>query len=85
MEKEKQAKLLELGKNSAGKSNAKGKSYDRKRRKEKGGLLNMYGRVVKVCDSSKNLNSISNSSFHIFSLKRPRFSLQRGNRVLSCK
>ncbi|KAJ8932299.1 hypothetical protein NQ314_014792 [Rhamnusium bicolor] len=35
----------QLGKNKIGKSNAKGKSFDRKRRKEKGGILDIYGKV----------------------------------------
>lgn len=40
-------KLQELGKNSMGRSTAKGKSYDRKRRKEarNTGLLDVYGKV----------------------------------------
>jgi hypothetical protein len=35
----------QLGKNSVGKSIAKGKGFDRKRRKNKGGLLYIYGKV----------------------------------------
>ncbi|XP_060526081.1 uncharacterized protein LOC132701852 [Cylas formicarius] len=49
MEKKKleaQQKLQQLGKNEAGKSTAKGKSFDRKRRK-RDGLLEMYGTVSK--------------------------------------
>lgn len=39
----------QLGKDKVGKSNAKGKSYDRKRRKDgKGGILGIYGKVTKV-------------------------------------
>lgn len=38
----------QLGKNSIGKSNAKGKSFDRKRRKEKGDILSIYGKVKVV-------------------------------------
>ncbi|XP_023028174.2 uncharacterized protein [Leptinotarsa decemlineata] len=47
-EKQKQAErkqFQQLGKNAIGKSNAKGKSFDRKRRKEKDDLLGTYGKV----------------------------------------
>ncbi|KAJ8921733.1 hypothetical protein NQ315_010643 [Exocentrus adspersus] len=37
--------LQQLGKNSMGKSVAKGKSFDRKRRKEKSDILSIYGKV----------------------------------------
>lgn len=40
--------LQQLGKNKLGKSIAKGKSYDRKRKNDKGGFLNVYGKVNKV-------------------------------------
>ncbi|KAG5885579.1 hypothetical protein JTB14_003777 [Gonioctena quinquepunctata] len=57
IEKEKQATRLsfqQLGKNQLGKSNAKGKSFDRKRRKEKGDILSIYGRVQAVTKSTKS-------------------------------
>lgn len=38
-------KFQQLGKNVMGKSTAKGKSFDRKRRKE--GILDIYGKVVR--------------------------------------
>nr|CAI5853906.1 unnamed protein product [Callosobruchus analis] len=44
----KAAAFQQLGKNSHGRCNAKGKSYDRKRKKEKGGILDIYGKVTKV-------------------------------------
>ncbi|VEN35970.1 unnamed protein product [Callosobruchus maculatus] len=43
----KAAAFQQLGKNSHGRCNAKGKSYDRKRKKEKGGILDIYGKVTK--------------------------------------
>ncbi|KAJ8962348.1 hypothetical protein NQ318_018330 [Aromia moschata] len=56
--KEKEASKLQfqqLGKNSIGKANAKGKSFDRKRRKEKkGDILDIYGKV-KATNNSKQL------------------------------
>ncbi|CAH0553338.1 unnamed protein product [Brassicogethes aeneus] len=45
-------KFQQLGKNSVGKSIAKGKSFDRKRKKGKDGILDIYGKVTKV--SKKN-------------------------------
>ncbi|CAH1970875.1 unnamed protein product [Acanthoscelides obtectus] len=44
----KEAAFQQLGKNSHGRCNAKGKSYDRKRKKEKEGILGIYGKVKKV-------------------------------------
>lgn len=47
-EKEKETSrqtFQQLGKNSVGKSIAKGKSFDRKRRKEKSDILSIYGKV----------------------------------------
>ncbi|XP_018565285.1 uncharacterized protein C1orf131 homolog isoform X2 [Anoplophora glabripennis] len=47
-EKEKETSrqnFLQLGKNNAGKSTAKGKSFDRKRKKGKGDILSIYGKV----------------------------------------
>ncbi|RZC34906.1 C1orf131 -like, partial [Asbolus verrucosus] len=38
------ASFQQLGKNSVGKSVAKGKGFDRKRRKKKDGLLDVYGK-----------------------------------------
>uniref|UniRef100_A0A6M2DD17 Uncharacterized protein n=1 Tax=Xenopsylla cheopis TaxID=163159 RepID=A0A6M2DD17_XENCH len=43
---DKEKKLQQLGKTVFGLSNAKGKSFERKRKKERGGLLDVYG-VVK--------------------------------------
>nr|CAH7718022.1 unnamed protein product [Callosobruchus chinensis] len=43
----KAAAFQQLGKNSHGRCNAKGKSFDRKRKKEKGGILDIYGKVIK--------------------------------------
>ncbi|ENN78039.1 uncharacterized protein C1orf131 homolog [Dendroctonus ponderosae] len=48
LEKQKQEseqKFQQLGKNVVGKSTAKGKSFDRKRRKE--GILDIYGKIVR--------------------------------------
>ncbi|XP_026462004.1 uncharacterized protein C1orf131 homolog [Ctenocephalides felis] len=42
---EKEKNLQQLGKNVFGLSNAKGKSFERKRKKERGGLLEVYGTV----------------------------------------
>lgn len=47
-EKEKETSrqnFQQLGKNSVGKSIAKGKSFDRKRRKGKSDILSIYGKV----------------------------------------
>lgn len=41
-ETKKDMDLLQLGKNKTGKSTAKGKSFDKKRKKKEG-ILNMYG------------------------------------------
>lgn len=53
--KEKQAtkarlEFQQLGKNQMGKSTAKGKRFDRKRRKQKSDLLDDYGKV-RVCNT----------------------------------
>ncbi|KAF7285375.1 hypothetical protein GWI33_010774 [Rhynchophorus ferrugineus] len=49
---EAQQKFQQLGKNAIGKSLAKGKSYDRKRRKD--GILDVYGKVTKELKQLKN-------------------------------
>lgn len=54
-------KFQQIGKDKLGKSNAKGKSYDRKRRKAKDDLLQLYGSVNKV--GSLLLLSINYNSF----------------------
>lgn len=43
---EKEQKFQQLGKNSVGKATAKGKSFDRKRRKE--GILDIYGKILRA-------------------------------------
>lgn len=45
MEKTKEVKLQELGKDGMGKSNVKTKGFRHKRKKGQGGLLNVYGTV----------------------------------------
>ncbi|EEZ98488.1 hypothetical protein TcasGA2_TC000985 [Tribolium castaneum] len=44
-EEKTKAQFQQLGKNAIGKSTAKGKGFDRKRKKAKGGLLDVYGKV----------------------------------------
>ncbi|XP_050303867.1 uncharacterized protein C1orf131 [Anthonomus grandis grandis] len=61
MEKEKKEstqQFQQLGKNSMGKSVAKGKSYDRKRRRE--GILDIYGRIIKDKDRAKMFTARKN-------------------------
>ncbi|XP_066152202.1 uncharacterized protein C1orf131 [Euwallacea fornicatus] len=47
VKEEKEQTLQQLGKNNVGKSTAKGKSFDRKRRKIKENILDIYGKVSK--------------------------------------
>ncbi|CAG9823094.1 unnamed protein product [Phaedon cochleariae] len=49
----------QLGKNKFGKSNAKGKSFDRKRRKGKGDLLDIYGKVKHRPDNKVESSTMS--------------------------
>lgn len=46
---------FQLGKNGVGKSTAKGKTFDKKRKKDKGDLLNIYGKVTKVSNITLSL------------------------------
>lgn len=48
---EKELTFKQLGKNQLGKSTAKGKSFDRKRRKE--GILDIYGKIIKQNSAEK--------------------------------
>lgn len=75
----------QLGKNSIGKSNAKGKSFDRKRRKANSGIIDIYGKVEVIYSWLFMFCNIINMYFNLLSRNQqkrlPENNHQKSTRI----